>query len=69
MHQRLTELTDALEQSTVTLLEAYQTEELYALRVGMRRIRSLLKPLGSARSRSPGAKGLLPGTLWLGWRK
>ena len=51
MHQRLTELTDALEQSTVTLLEAYQTEELYALRVGMRRIRSLLKPLGSARSR------------------
>jgi CHAD domain-containing protein len=51
MHQRLAELTDALEQSAVTLLDTYRTEELYALRVGMRRIRSLLKPLGSTRAR------------------
>ena len=51
MHQRLTELTEALEQSATALRGAYSAEELYALRVGMRRIRSLLKPLDSARSR------------------
>jgi len=51
MQQRLTELTEALEQSASALRSAYQAERLYELRVGMRRIRSLLKPLGSSRSR------------------
>ncbi len=51
MHQRLTELTEALEQAADSLRDAYQAEQLYALRVGMRRIRSMLKPLGSERSR------------------
>jgi len=51
MQRRLAELTEALEQSSATLLSAYRAEDLYALRVGMRRVRSLLKPLGSDRSR------------------
>ena len=51
MQQRLTELTAAVEQAATSLRGGYQAEELYALRVGMRRIRSLLKPLDSTRSR------------------
>ena len=51
MQQRLTELTEALEQAIAVLGSGYQAEQLYALRVGMRRIRSMLKPLSSARSR------------------
>ena len=51
MHQRLIELTEELDQSAAALCDAYRAEDLYALRVGMRRIRSLLKPLDSARSR------------------
>lgn len=51
MHQRLTELTEALEQAADSLRNSYQAEQLYALRVGMRRVRSMLKPLGSDRSR------------------
>jgi len=51
VHQRLAELTEGLEQATASLRDGYQAEQLYALRVGMRRLRSLLKPLGSTRAR------------------
>lgn len=51
VQQRLTELTAALEQAATTLRGGYQAEQLYALRVSMRRLRSMLKPLSSSRSR------------------
>lgn len=51
MQQRLTELTDNLEQAATALQSGYQPQELYALRVGMRRIRSMLKPLTDTRAR------------------
>lgn len=51
MQQRLTELTASLEQAAAALQGGYQPQELYALRVGMRRIRSMLKPLESTRAR------------------
>jgi len=51
MQQRLTELTETLEQAAAALQGAYQPQDLYALRVGMRRIRSMLKPLENTAAR------------------
>ena len=51
MHRRLTEVTAGVEQASAWLRGGYRAEQLYALRVGMRRIRSLLKPIGSPRAR------------------
>lgn len=51
MHQRLAEVTEVIEQATGSLSRGYQAEQLYALRVAMRRLRSMLKPIGSTRSR------------------
>jgi CHAD domain-containing protein len=44
---RLIEVTTTVEQAAASLRQGYAAEHLYALRVGMRRIRSMLKPLGS----------------------
>ena len=47
MQPRLSEVTATVEQAAASLRQDYAAEHLYALRVGMRRIRSMLKPLGS----------------------
>jgi len=51
MHQTLLEITDGIEQAGERLARAYQPKRLYALRVGIRRTRSILKQIGSYRSR------------------
>lgn len=51
MHDRLTEVTDTIDLASAALRQGYQVEQLYALRVAMRRLRSMLKPIGSTRSR------------------
>ena len=51
MQQRLEEVTEAIEQAGAELCHGYCVEELYALRVGMRRLRSMLKPIDSTRAR------------------
>ena len=51
MHQRLQEVTGAIEQAERALRRGYEAEQLYSLRVGMRRVRSMLKPIGSHRAR------------------
>jgi CHAD domain-containing protein len=51
MQPRLTEVSATVEQAAAALRQGYAGEHLYALRVGMRRIRSMLKPLGSTRAR------------------
>jgi len=51
MQQRLEEVTEAIEGASAALRQGYQMEQLYALRVAMRRLRSMLKPIGSTRSR------------------
>jgi hypothetical protein len=48
---RLIEVTTTVEQAAAALRQGYAAEHLYALRVGMRRIRSMLKPLVSTRLR------------------
>ncbi len=45
------EVTEAIEQAAAELCQGYQVEQLYALRVGMRRLRSMLKPIDSTRAR------------------
>jgi CHAD domain-containing protein len=51
VQNRLQEVTEAIEQAGSELCLGYQAEQLYALRVGMRRLRSLLKPIDSTRAR------------------
>jgi CHAD domain-containing protein len=51
MQPRLTEVSATVEQAAAALQQGYAAEHLYALRVGMRRIRSMLKPLESTRPR------------------
>jgi len=51
LHQRLTEVTEDIERAGSALGRGYQPEQLYALRVGMRRVRSMLKSIGSPRAR------------------
>jgi CHAD domain-containing protein len=51
VQQRLEEVTEAIEQASTELCQGYRVEELYALRVGMRRLRSMLKPIDSIRAR------------------
>ena len=51
MHQRMLEVSDAIEQAASALSQGYDREQLYALRVAMRRVRSMLKPIGSQRTR------------------
>lgn len=51
MQPRLIEVTTTVEQAAAALRQGYAAEHLYALRVGMRRIRSMLKPLVSTRPR------------------
>jgi len=51
MQQRMEEVTEAIERACDALRQGYQVEQLYALRVAMRRLRSMLKPIGSTRSR------------------
>jgi CHAD domain-containing protein len=51
MHKKLMEVTAAIELASAALRQGYQVEQLYALRVAMRRLRSMLKPIGSTRSR------------------
>lgn len=51
MQNRLQEVTEAIEQAGAELRHGYQAEQLYALRVGMRRLRSMLKPIDSTRAR------------------
>ena len=51
MQPRLTEVSATVEQAATALRHGYAAEHLYALRVGMRRIRSMLKPLGSTPAR------------------
>jgi len=51
VQNRLQEVTEAIEQASAELRQGYQAEQLYELRVSMRRLRSLLKPIGSTRSR------------------
>ena len=51
MQARLTEVSATVEQAATALQQGYAAEHLYALRVGMRRIRSMLKPLDSTRAR------------------
>jgi CHAD domain-containing protein len=51
MQARLTEVSASVEQAATALQRDYAAEHLYALRVGMRRIRSMLKPLDSTRAR------------------
>lgn len=51
VHRRLKEVTEGVEQASASLRGGYRADQLYALRVGVRRIRSLLKPIGSTRSR------------------
>jgi len=51
VQQRFEEVTEAIEQASAELCLGYRVEELYALRVGMRRLRSMLKPIDSTRAR------------------
>jgi CHAD domain-containing protein len=51
LHQRLTEVTEDIEQAASGLSRGYQADQLYALRVAMRRVRSMLKSIGSTRAR------------------
>ena len=51
MHKILQELTDTVEQAASRLRGRYSARHLYAMRVGMRRIRSILKKSGSHRAR------------------
>lgn len=51
VQHRLEEVTEAIEQAAGALCQGYQVEQLYALRVGMRRLRSMLKPIDSTRAR------------------
>lgn len=51
MHQTLQDLTDTIEQAASSLRRRYSARQLYAMRVGMRRIRSILKKSGSHRAR------------------
>lgn len=51
VHQRLQEVTGAIERAESALRQAYEAEQLYSLRVAMRRVRSMLKPVGSHRAR------------------
>jgi CHAD domain-containing protein len=52
MHQQLLELTDKAKRAASALVAAYDPEKLYDFRVGSRRIRSILKHIGSHRARS-----------------
>jgi len=51
MHQKLTENSEVIEQASAALLKEYDPVQLYAFRVSARRIRSILKHIGSHRSR------------------
>jgi len=51
LHQRLTEVTEDIERAESELSHGYNAEQLYELRVGMRRIRSMLKSNDSPRDR------------------
>jgi CHAD domain-containing protein len=51
LHQRLTEVTEDIEQAESELSHGYHAEQLYELRVGMRRVRSMLKSSDSPRDR------------------
>jgi len=51
VQDRLQEVTEGIEQAAAELRQGYQAEQLYALRVGMRRLRSMLKPIDSTRAR------------------
>lgn len=51
MQQRLSEVTGVIEQAEAALRSAYEPEQLYALRVAMRRLRSMLKPIENTRAR------------------
>ena len=50
MHRNLLKLTDIIDQAGESLLNGYQPKHLHALRVGVRRTRSMLKQVGSHRS-------------------
>lgn len=51
MQRQLVELTGMIEQTRGRLLQGYRRKQLHVLRVGIRRIRSMLKQIGSHRSR------------------
>lgn len=51
MHQNLLNMTGTIEEASDALNYAYSPEQLYALRTGIRRIRSILKHIDSHRSR------------------
>jgi len=51
MHERLLELTDGVVRAGENLLSEYHPNQLYAFRVGVRRIRSILKQIDSHHSR------------------
>lgn len=51
MHQRLLEVTQDLDTARQALLRGYDPVRLYNLRVAMRRIRSILKQIGSEEAR------------------
>jgi|GEM_PF-2505071 len=51
MHKKLLELTVGVEQAGENVLSKYDAKQLYAFRVGVRRIRSILKQIDSHRSR------------------
>jgi CHAD domain-containing protein len=51
VHQPLDELTGTIEQAAAALRAGYDAEQLYALRVASRRVRSILKHIGSHRAR------------------
>jgi len=51
VQNRLQEVSEGIEQASAELRQGYQAEQLYALRVGMRRLRSMLKPIDSTRAR------------------
>jgi CHAD domain-containing protein len=52
VHRQLFEITTAVEAAADHLSERYTAKSLYALRVGVRRIRSILKHIDSHRSRN-----------------
>ena len=51
MHKKLLELTVGVAQAGESVLSEYNPKQLYAFRVGVRRIRSILKQIDSHRSR------------------
>jgi CHAD domain-containing protein len=51
MHKRLLELTDGVARAGENVLSEYVPKQLYAFRVGVRRVRSILKQIDSHRSR------------------